>query len=194
MIYRFGDIISEQLKNLGCDATVREWSAVWLWKKIVGEKLASVSRADKVKGRVLYVSVKNSSWAHHLSLMKREFLERINAVIGQNLIEDIRFTVTYYSRDPLHRTSPSAEDTRSKSNPCLDEIDLSEEAISEIRQNASTIADETLRSLFEKVQLADRKRKEWITRHGGSKCVICNVPVLDSDMCPVCSIKKANTW
>lgn len=189
MVQKFRDIVDEHLKGMGYDPVVKKWSAVWLWETAVGEKLASVSRADRVRGQILYVSVRDSSWAHHLSLMKREFLSKINAAIGEDMLKDIKFTVTHYSQEPPYRKSLAANETAPKDGLNLDEIDLSEEVVDRIRENASAIADSRLRSLFERVQLVDKKRKEWIARHGGAKCVICEVPVEDSDVCPVCSIR-----
>lgn len=193
MMHKFSDIAGDQLKGLGYEPVVKEWSAVWLWENTVGEKLSSVSRADKVKGHVLYVSVKNSSWAHHLSLMKREFLSKINTVIGEDLLKDIKFTVTHYSSKPTYRASLATDATASEASFSPDEVDLSEEVVGEIRDNASVIADCKLRSLFERVQLVDKKRKEWVSRHGGGRCAICQVPVEDSDICPVCSISRIDS-
>lgn len=189
MVQRFGDIADEQMKDLGYEPVVKEWSAVWMWKDVVGSKLALVSRADRVRGHVLHVSVKNSSWAHQLSLMKAQFLEKINAALGENTLKDIKFSVTRYSQKLSYRDGLSKWESESDTRPHLD-IDLSEDVLTEIRENASMISDSRLRSLFERVQLADRKRKEWIARQGSRKCLVCGVPVEDSDICPVCAISR----
>jgi hypothetical protein len=190
MVQRFSDIADEQMRDLGYEPVVKEWSAVWMWKDVVGSKLALVSRADRVKGHVLHVSVKNSSWAHQLSLMKAQILERINAALGEGALKDIKFSVTRFSQELSYKSDLSKWETEPDTAPHLD-IDLSEDVLTEIRENASVIGDSRLRSLFERVQLADRKRKEWITRQGSCKCVACGVPVEASDICPVCAISRA---
>lgn len=187
MLRRFGDIVDEQMKTLGYETAVREWSAVWLWNGIVGDSLASVSRADRVRGHVLYVSVKSSSWAHHLSLMKRQFLARINDVLGKGVLKDIKFTVTHYSQEPSYREWLSKWQAGSSTAADLSEIDLSDDVLDEIRETASVIRDGRLRMLFERTQLADRKRKERVARRSCSRCRVCGVPLEASDMCPVCA-------
>lgn len=187
MLRKFGDIVDEQMKSLGYETTTKEWSAVWLWSRIVGESLAAVSRADRVRGHVLYVSVKSSSWAHHLSIMKRQFLVKINDTLGEDVLKDIKFTVTHYSQELSYREGLSKWETVPGTATDFSKIDLSDDVMSEIKETASVIRDGRLRMLFEKTQLADRKRKEDVARRNGNKCRVCGVPLESSDVCPVCA-------
>jgi len=191
MVHKFGDIASEQMKNLGYDTAVKAWSAVWLWKGIVGDNLASVSRADRVRGQVLYVSVKNSSWAHHLSLMKKQFIDKINSALGEGVLTDIKFSVLRYSQEPSYKEGLSRWDGESDEDKGVSDVELSDDVIDRIRETASVIPDGRLRTLFEKTQLADRKRKERVARRSGSTCQICGVPLEDSNLCPVCTNNPA---
>jgi hypothetical protein len=191
MVHKFGDIANEQMKNLGYDTAVKAWSAVWMWKSIVGDSLASVSRADRVRGQVLYVSVKNSSWAHHLSLMKRQFIDTINEALGDSVLTDIKFTVSRYSQEPSYKKGLSRWNGKDCGDTGISDIDLSDDVIDRIRETASVIPDGRLRTLFEKTQLADKKRKERVARRGGGTCKICGVPLEDSNMCPVCANSSA---
>ena len=191
MVHKFGDIASEQIKNLGYGTAVKAWSAVWLWKGIVGDNLASVSRADRVRGQVLYVSVKNSSWAPHLSLMKKQFIDKINSALGDSVLTDIKFSVLRYSQEPSYREGLSRWNGGSGENEGVSDIELSDDVIDRIRETASVISDGRLRTLFEKTQLADRKRKERVARRGGCACKVCGVPLEDSNLCPVCANKPA---
>jgi hypothetical protein len=187
MVHKFGDIASEQMKNLGYDTAVKAWSAVWLWKGIVGENLASVSRADRVRGQVLYVSVKNSSWAHHLSLMKRQFIDKINSALGEGVLTDIKFSVSRYSQEPSYKRGLLKWNGEGDEDTGVGDIELSDDVVDSIRENASIIQDGRLRTLFERTQLADKKRKERVARRGGGACQICGVPLEDSSICPVCA-------
>jgi len=66
--------IKDFLINTGLDNGVKQQSAVILWPKIVGTKIAENTTAELVDFNVLTIKVKNSTWRNELYLKKNIIL------------------------------------------------------------------------------------------------------------------------
>ena len=56
------------------------------WRKIVGGGLLDKCQPLRIKRNILYIEVKNSSWAHQLIYMQEEIITRVNELAGAILI------------------------------------------------------------------------------------------------------------
>jgi len=63
------------------------------WAGLVGPTLAEVTRAEKIANGVLRVSVKDSVWAYHLSMLKPQLVKKLNKHAGSNIVRDIFFNI-----------------------------------------------------------------------------------------------------
>ena len=61
------------------------------WDETVGKDIAAVAQPSLIRGRVLWVKVKDSIWMQHLHLQKILLLEKINANFEHEKLSDIRF-------------------------------------------------------------------------------------------------------
>lgn len=61
------------------------------WDRIVGPRIAAVSRAAAIRGETLVVEVVSSAWLNELTMMRRTILERLNGVRDGVTVEQIRF-------------------------------------------------------------------------------------------------------
>ncbi|NPA25709.1 MAG: DUF721 domain-containing protein [Deltaproteobacteria bacterium] len=59
------------------------------WRRIVGPGLLDKCRPVRIKRHILYIEVKNSSWAHQLIYMQEEIINRVNRLVGVVLITGI---------------------------------------------------------------------------------------------------------
>ena len=86
-------ILKELLKKYRSEPD-GELARVWqLWDGIVGEAIAENARPAAFKGSLLLVYVTNSTWVHHLQFLKQDIIEKLNAAVGQKLVEDIKFKI-----------------------------------------------------------------------------------------------------
>ena len=88
-----GSILNDVLKTLRPEADsglVQVWQ---LWDDVVGRAIAENARPAAFKGKLLLVHVSSSPWVHQLQFLKREIIQKLNAALGQNLIEDIKFKI-----------------------------------------------------------------------------------------------------
>lgn len=63
------------------------------WADIVGPGLAEVTNAKKISNGVMMVTVKDSVWAYHLALMRRDLIGKLNNYVGTKIIKDIYFHI-----------------------------------------------------------------------------------------------------
>jgi predicted nucleic acid-binding Zn ribbon protein len=69
-------------------------SRVWnFWNDAVGNKIAKNAQPAAFKGKVLIVHVTSSTWIHELRFLKKSIINNINAISGENLIEEIKFKI-----------------------------------------------------------------------------------------------------
>ncbi len=64
-----------------------------MWDRIVGEIIAENTRPAGIRKKTLLVHVNSSPWLHHLGFIKEEIVLKVNAAVGQALIEDILFKI-----------------------------------------------------------------------------------------------------
>ncbi len=78
-------ILQKILKNYGiCEDLDRIYI---VWEEVVGKKMAKKIELCGVKDENLLVEVNSYIYRHHLKLLKREWLKKINLYLDKNLNE-----------------------------------------------------------------------------------------------------------
>jgi len=88
-----GNVLASVLEKQGVRKQVERIGVLDLWPEIVGEQLARVTRVKGLDDDALFVEVRSSAWLMELSLMKDEFLGRVNERLGQDSLERIVFVL-----------------------------------------------------------------------------------------------------
>ena len=83
--------MQELIGGLGIKKKIDEYQAVVRWAEIVGDHIARVSEATKIKQGVLFVRVAASTWRNELQLRKPEIIRKLNTALGDELVKDIKF-------------------------------------------------------------------------------------------------------
>jgi len=63
------------------------------WSEAVGKSLAAHCSPDTVRDRLLYVIVDSSTWMNQLSMLRLTLVGSINAYLGEDAVEDVRFRI-----------------------------------------------------------------------------------------------------
>ncbi|MCS7228572.1 MAG: DUF721 domain-containing protein [Candidatus Kryptonium sp.] len=87
----FGKALDEFLKNMGVERPVKEGMAIEKWNEVVGPYIANVSKPEKIENGVLYVKVINPVWKHHLFMLRREIINKLNDSLKFNAVREIVF-------------------------------------------------------------------------------------------------------
>jgi len=96
---QLGNLLDRWLKNSGYYKTVKQQQAIVYWRQIVGDYLADACQPVKIEAGVLWVKTKNSTWLHHLTMLKSEILRKISEYTGNNNIKDIYFILGNFGMD-----------------------------------------------------------------------------------------------
>jgi hypothetical protein len=144
-----GVLVAGVLKKRGVEGELRAHRLIARWRDVVGDRIAARSLPDGLHRGMLWVRVDSSAWMHQLSFLRKEVIEKANAVVGEPpLVSDVRFHLGG-RRDAPHddllapllaiRRDPARE--RSLPPPATGE------QLAAIEREASQIQDEELRNI-----------------------------------------------
>jgi predicted nucleic acid-binding Zn ribbon protein len=90
-IKSLGDALDELVETLGIKKKLREQEVFSLWDEAVGERIAQVAKPLRMVRGTLIVSVKTGAWRNELSMRKQEIVGRLNQVLAEEIVRDIKF-------------------------------------------------------------------------------------------------------
>lgn len=85
-----GDTLMTALGQLGLTDQVRRIMICQLWSRVVGKQTASHTEPDAFTRGSLRVKASSASWQNELTFLKGEIRQRLNAVLGGNIVKEIR--------------------------------------------------------------------------------------------------------
>ena len=85
------DIILRTMREQGLETPLQQKRLVEAWPKVAGPLIASYTLNTYIYNQTLYVHLSNPALRADLSMRRQEFTERLNAVVGEQVITDVRF-------------------------------------------------------------------------------------------------------
>jgi len=162
--------VSDILKRYNLDGEYQLQRILPLWDTVVGDKIAQISRAKRFSHGTLWVAVSSPAVSQELSFFANQYIERLNLVVGQDTVKQIRFVPGRFKKTIQRRR-----------------VELSPEDGEEAHRQFSAVPDSALRSLFEQLYLTVRRREEAILSVGGKRCPACGVAFIgEGEICPGC--------
>ncbi len=184
---QLGDILFDTLQDLGMAKRYRAESAILHWPKIVGQDIAAHAVPIAVQRDIMVISVDNSVWCHHLSMMKEDVINKVNDFIGEKLIVDIRFKAGYLEKNQNYNQDKENFKTI---NQKLKLIRLDQEELQEAEALVRNVSEAGLQQKvlnIIKKQMAFTKLKKLNSWHKCSGCESLCPPELT--YCTVCSLE-----
>ena len=83
--------IEKAVLGAGIEKALKQESAVFLWKEVVGKRVSREAKAERVDAGVLIIKTKSSVWRQELQMQKEKLINKINKKIGSKAIKEIRF-------------------------------------------------------------------------------------------------------
>ncbi|MBI5776018.1 MAG: DUF721 domain-containing protein [Nitrospirae bacterium] len=100
--HSFFDSIASVLSGIarrhGMEPKLLEHKLLKNWPEIAGEQIAAHTRPDQIKFKKLYLIAESSVWIQHLTFLKPELIEKVNAAAGRSLVTDVVLRVGQVSR------------------------------------------------------------------------------------------------
>ncbi len=91
---RFASILKEVRRKEPWGRRLARNFVFRIWPRAVGEGISRAARPVSLKNNCLHVEVADSSWLYELEFRKQELLARINELMEDSRVDEIRFTLS----------------------------------------------------------------------------------------------------
>lgn len=139
---RLIDILPKTIHSLGVHKQYKMQSILFNWAKIVGGDIAAQSFPVAIEFGVLFLSVNNSVWCHHLSMMKHEIIHQVNQFAKDLIVKDVRFK-NQSVKEFVKETEP--EETEFDLGRRLRDVALTAEELREAERRCADVKEEKLK-------------------------------------------------
>ncbi len=140
-------ILEQTIKSLEIDVPLKTYSVLGAWHEIVGESVAAHSQPHSIRNRILFIDVSHPTWMQQLQFLKPTLLEKVNAFLGESLIQDIRFKLGKISSKVSAPPKP----------PSMEDQSLDKATLSRIESLLHEIDDEGVRNSLREVLVKGAK-------------------------------------
>ncbi len=145
--------------------------AILLWPSAVGPELARITRPRSQQGGTLYIEVRDSASAHHLTMQRQHLLGRLQELMGDESIRELRFSVGQIKKAPdAPRAAPLPAPDRARA-----------------RQLAQPVQDPELKQVVLRAAEAMTRARRWREEQGYRPCPVCGEPSAEVP-CRACTL------
>src|SRR5271157_1253376 len=142
-LQRLGNVLAGILKKHNIFFDTEAQRLLEVWQKAVGPQISVQTRPDRLKRNTLFVKVSSSVWMHQLHALKQDIIEKINQLLGKDLIKDIHFSI-----GDIPSTIPPNPYSSSFSP---DSYPLKDKDKKIIEKSVSSVADPELKEILRRV-------------------------------------------
>jgi predicted nucleic acid-binding Zn ribbon protein len=90
---KIGDILSSVMRDLDLEKGIAEHRAMVIWEEAVGTEVASHAVPREVARGRMVAAVDSSVWLQELRMREHEIIEKINRLLGEDVLKEIYFTI-----------------------------------------------------------------------------------------------------
>lgn len=135
----------------GMEAKLFEHKLLKNWAGIAGEPIAAHTRPDQIKFKKLYLVAESSVWIQHLTFLKPELIEKINAAAGSAMITDVVLRVGQPQQVKSEREKGKSEGSASKAECPASNLQPPTALLEEAAAHAASVTDPELREKLAEV-------------------------------------------
>lgn len=85
------EVLLRNLREQGLETPLKQKRLVEAWPDIAGPVITRYTLNTYIYNQTLYVRLSNPALRSDLSMMRQELVKKLNAVVGEQVITDIRF-------------------------------------------------------------------------------------------------------
>lgn len=86
------DILLRNLREQGLETPLKQKRLVESWPEVAGPVVTRYTLNTYIYNQTLFVRLSNPALRSDLSMMRGELVKKLNAVVGEQVITDIRFS------------------------------------------------------------------------------------------------------
>ncbi|WP_309569650.1 DciA family protein [Deinococcus sp.] len=140
------------------------------WPQAVGPEIARLTRPRTQQGSVLFIEVRDSATAHHLTMQRHHFLKALRALLGDDSVMELRFSV-----------GPVREAVTAPPPPALPGPDRAR-----ARRLVKDVTGDLHPAALKAAEAITRARK-WREEQGWRPCPVCEEPS-EEQPCRACAM------
>ncbi|MDL2280501.1 DUF721 domain-containing protein [Selenomonadales bacterium OttesenSCG-928-I06] len=180
------DVIKKVFKKYGIKKKYNANVVLVSWDKIVGSQISENCFPVSIDKGILKLKVKNSAWSHHLMMMKKEVIQKINSYINENLVKDIFFSAGYYGEKKKYLIEDNIDNILENT---IQPIVLNNSEIEEIKKSTKKLKDKKIKSKLDYIIIKQKALEKAKEANGWSKCLLCDTLVApESKYCFNCNL------
>ncbi|WP_412028616.1 DUF721 domain-containing protein [Deinococcus yunweiensis] len=169
-----GELMSATLGTARLARGVGRARAILAWPQAVGPEIARLTRPRTQQGSVLFVEVRDSATAHHLTMQRHHFLKALRALLGDDSVTELRFSV-----------GPVREAVTAPPPPALPAPDKAR-----ARRLVKDVQGDLRPAALKAAEAITRARK-WREEQGWRPCPVCEEPSAEQP-CRACTLTLAD--
>ncbi len=85
------DLVLQVLREQGLETPLNQKRLVEAWPEVAGPVVAGYTLNTYIYNQTLYVRLSSPALRADLSMRRQELTEKLNAVVGEQVINDVRF-------------------------------------------------------------------------------------------------------
>ena len=90
-VQQIKDLILQAMRAQGLETPLKQKRLVEAWPQVAGPMIARFTLNTYIYNQTLYVRLSNPALRADLSMRRQEFTQKLNAVVGEQVITDVRF-------------------------------------------------------------------------------------------------------
>lgn len=85
------DVLLRTLRERGWETPLKQKRLIDSWPEVAGPVIARYTLNTYIYNQTLHVRLSNPALRSDLSMMRQELVKKLNAVVGEQVITDVRF-------------------------------------------------------------------------------------------------------
>jgi len=142
-VWPLSKLLEEWAKEADIEKRLKAEMAALRWAEAVGERIAMRTRVEGVEGGTLIVSTESPAWSNEISFRKAQIIRRLNELVGEEVVKDIRCIVGRKREERAGVRRPRPDFSR-----------LTPAMIREVEETAKKVSDPELRAALRRAMLS----------------------------------------
>ncbi len=151
---RLGEALQKWLQSADTRGGYSQARAVSAWDEVAGEEISRHTAGLGMRKGELVVHVDSHAWATQLSLMSDDLRRRMNSVLGEELVNRIRFTVSRAVEDEREIARQVRDSSRRYGGERVESAALTPDELAEVEEQASPVKNGQLKEAAIRAQVA----------------------------------------
>lgn len=85
------DLLGQAMRQGGLETPLMQKRLIDAWDAVAGEAVTRYTEDKYIRNQTLYVKITSPALRANLSMMRTEFVQKLNTYVGSFVISDIRF-------------------------------------------------------------------------------------------------------